>query len=180
MIGRAKSKTLCAALAVLMIGACTAPENSGWHVMLSHDADGSVESGSVDNIVAAVRSGCQLRVAWGARRAADPSQTIEHIAEPIWVSIRNGDSVEIQLDNFLINHSVLGEPEAEHPRRERFGGTSKTVMWRANLKTDGSFDAIWYSPQTGKLITRIPQQHRMKWFADCQPGQTEPLFPPAN
>ena len=161
----------------LLLASCQAQTSPSWHLMLSHDSEGQVQSGSIENIVNAVRSGCQLRIAWGARRAADPSQTIEHIAEPKWVSVRNGNNVEVQLDDFLINHSVLGEPEEEHANRERFGGTSKTVMWRANLKTDGSFDAVWYSPQTGELITRIPQQHKMKWFADCQPVKPEPLFP---
>ncbi len=145
--------------------------------MLHHNSAGEVQSGSPENIVNAVRRGCQLRIAWGARRAADPSQTIEHIAEPVWVAVRNGTQVEVQLDDFLINHAVLGEPEEDHPRRARFGGTSKAVMWRAQLKPDGSFDAVWYSPQTGELITRIPQQHELRWFSDCPPGEAAPLYP---
>jgi len=152
--------------------------STGWHLLLHHDAQGTAIEGKTENIVQAVREGCQLRIAWGARRARDPSQTIEHISEPDWVSIRNGTDVQIQLNEFLINHAVLGEPEDEHPRREPFGGTTQTVLWKAQLKPDGSFDAIWYSPQSGELVARRPQTHEMRWFADCRPSSnTKPLFP---
>jgi len=165
--------------AALILTACT-QSMSSWTLVLSHDAEGVVTSGAQKNLVNAIRNGCQIRVAWGARRAADPSRTIEHIAEPLWVSVRDSESVEVQVGDFLINHRVLGEPAADHPRRERFGGTEKAVMWRANLKTDGSFDAVWYYPHNGEFITRIPQRHPMKWFADCPDAPASPLFPAEN
>lgn len=90
--------------------------------------------------------------------------------------MRDSENVEVQIGDFLINHSVLGEPAIEHPGRERFGGTDKAVKWRANLKTDGTFDAVWYFEHSGDFITRVPQRHHMKWFADCKPGQAAPLF----
>lgn len=86
--------------------------------MLSHTADGSVRQGSNENLVSVIRKGCQIRVARGARRAADPMRTIEHSATPEWVSVRDGNQVEVQLDHFLINHKALGEPNSDHPRRE--------------------------------------------------------------
>ena len=150
---------------------------SPWHLMLSHTRDGDVQSGSASNIVSAVRQGCQLRVAWGTARRDDPSRTIEHMAAPEWVVVRNGEDVEIQIGG-LINHGVLGEPIEDHPRSERFGGTDKVVKWRAKLKTDGTFDAIWFHPHNGEFIIRVPQRHSMKWFADCKARQdVSPLYP---
>ncbi|MEP2103193.1 MAG: hypothetical protein ABJP02_18095 [Parasphingorhabdus sp.] len=153
---------------------------SPWHLALAHDRDGNIQAGNHESLISGIRSGCQVRVAWGTKRAADPSRTIEHSATPVWISIRNGKEVEVQLSDFVINLAVLGEPAADHPRRERFGGTDKAVNWRANLKTDGSFDAVWYDMATGKFITRVPQRHQMKWFTDCKPDSSEPLFPSAN
>lgn len=164
-----------------LVGACLLvgceQSASPWHLMLSHTRDGVVEQGSADNIVSAVRQGCQLRIAWGARRAADISRTIEHIAEPDWVSIRDGKDINVQIGGFVINHAVLGEPASEHPRRERFGGTEKVVKWRASLKPDGTFDAVWFTPHDGEFITRVPQRHAMKWYADCEAKIVAPLFP---
>ena len=150
---------------------------SPWHLAIAHDRQGNVQSGHIDLLISAVRRGCQIRIAWGARRAADPSQTIEHIASPDWVAVRNSQTVEVQLSDFVINLGVLGEPSKDHPRRERFGGTEKAVNWRANLKTDGSFDAVWFDAASGEFIERIPQRHPMKWFVDCPPGESQPLFP---
>ncbi len=162
-------------LVVLLTTGC-AQHGSAWNLLLSHDARGTVNHGSQASLVAAVRQGCQLRVAWGARRKADPSRTIEHIATPLWVSVRDGTNVEIQIGGFMANQRVLGEPIEDHPRYERFGGTNAAVMWRAGLKTDGSFNAIWYRPDTGALVERVPQNHPMKWFADCRPDEEETLF----
>ncbi|MEO9470371.1 hypothetical protein [Parasphingorhabdus sp.] len=150
---------------------------SSWHLALAHDREGNVQSGTHENLIAGIRNGCQLRVAWGTRRTTDPSQTIEHIASPVWVSVQNGREVEVQLSDFVINLGVLGKPAADHPRRAPFGGTEKAVNWRANLKTDGTFDAVWYDAENGNFIARVPQRHQMKWFTDCTPKTSEPLFP---
>ncbi len=158
------------------LSGCASMHSTPWQLMLSHDRDGEVTGGHIDQLISAVRSGCQLQVAWGARRRSDPQSTIEHIASPLWVSVRNGQSVEAQLEGFMSNLAVLGEPNEEQPRYERFGGTEKAVWWRANLKTDGSFDAVWYH-HDGRLAERVPQRHPMRWYADCKPSHTEPLFP---
>lgn len=157
------------------LGSC-GPHESNWHLALKHNSQGTVEQGSVGELISAVRLGCDLRIAWGARRRADSTRTIEHIATPVWVAVRDGESVEVQLDDFLINLSVLGEPAVEHPERDRFGGTDRAVMWRANLKTDGTFEAVWYDAASGDFITRVPQRHPMSWFVDCQPGAADPLY----
>lgn len=149
----------------------------GWVNVLSHDKEGNVESGHIGDLISVIRQGCQLRVGWGARRAADATQTIEHLAEPVWVAVRNSENVEVQLDTFAINLGVMGEPIEEHPRRERFGGTDTAISWRANLKTDGTFEAVWYEHGTGDFVLRIPQRHPMRWYADCAPADAKPYFP---
>lgn len=148
--------------------------------MLAHDSEGNVSEGSAEQITNAVRQGCRIRVAWGNKRIADPTRSIEHIAEPLWISIVDDDKIHVHIGGLLPNHTVLGEPIADHPRYERFGGTQKVVMWRALLKTDGSFDAIWFYPHSGELIERVPQNHPMKWFSDCLPGNSDPLYSVIN
>ena len=159
----------------LMITACSQPAVK-WHIVLGHDKDGSVISGSAKDLISTIRQGCEIRVAWGAHRAVDPSRTIEHKATPIWIAVRDGKTVEVQLDDFLINLNVLGKPTTDHPRREKFGGTQEAILWRANLKTDGSFHAVWYKAGSGDFVTSIPQRHPMRWFADCKPTPSTPLY----
>ncbi|MEM7739412.1 MAG: hypothetical protein AAF225_01260 [Pseudomonadota bacterium] len=163
-------------LVPLFLAACEAEPR--WHLKLAHTQDGEVTEGSERSLIAAIRSGCDLKVAWGSRRRSDPQQTIEHASRPAWVSVRDGTTVEVQLEDFMINLAVLGEPSDLHPQRERFGGTEQVVSWRATLKTDGSFDAVWFAPHSGTFVERVPQRHPMRWYADCVAADTAPLFPP--
>ena len=162
-------------LIVLTISACS-PSEPKWRLMLKHDENGQVLAGDVQRLVGAIRNGCALRVAWGARLRSDDRKTIEHVSTPLWVAVRDGEIVEVQLDDYLINLAVLGEPIDAHPQRERFGGTAKAVMWRANFSTNGAFDAVWYDAATGAFITRVPQTHVGSWYADCNPQESMPLF----
>ncbi|MEM1105089.1 MAG: hypothetical protein AAGH87_01770 [Pseudomonadota bacterium] len=173
---RASNRWL-AALAILALAACAQTQVSPWHLKLSHTAEGVVTAGSRSDLIDAVRNGCQLRIAWGARRRSDPNRTIEHVAEPVWVSVRDGAGVEVQLDAFMINLAVLGEPPGDHPARDRFGGTERAVSWRANLHSDGRFDAVWFDAATGDFIARVPQRHPMRWFANCPAAPAAALFP---
>ncbi|MEM6745979.1 MAG: hypothetical protein AAF608_01015 [Pseudomonadota bacterium] len=162
-------------LATLLLVACE--PRPVWDLKLAHTSDGEVLSGSEAALVAAIRNGCALRVGWGARRRSDPQHTIEHASEPLWIAVRDGQFVEVQIGDYLINLGVLGEPNEDHPARQRFGGTEQVVMWRANLKTDGSFDAVWYAPHSGAFVERVPQRHPMRWYANCRATSSAPLFP---
>lgn len=166
-----------ALVGVLGLGiACAHGPVNPWPMMVAHDRDGQVVEGSVESLIAAIRNGCRLRVAWGARRRNDPARTIEHIADPIWVSVRDGALVEVQLEGFLSNLRILGEPPEKYPRAARFGGTERAVWWRAQLRTDGSFEAIWFDGE-GALVERVPQRHPMRWYTDCRPLAAPPLYP---
>jgi len=157
-------------------GAVPLKTSPAWHLMLAHDRDGKLADGASKNLVAAVRNGCQIRVAWGNRRDSQPPRSIEHVAEVKWISVLNDEMVQAQIGDFLINLTALGEPSEDHPRRDEYGGTQQVVEWRATLKTDGSFDAVWFAPHSGKFVTRRPQRHPMKWFSDCNPTQSSPLY----
>ncbi|MEO1574513.1 MAG: hypothetical protein AAFU65_06085 [Pseudomonadota bacterium] len=169
---------LIALLAVPALGCATMTPNT-WNLALAHDRDGNVTQGDVVNIANAVRRGCRVRIAWGARRAADPSRTIEHVADATWISVVNEELIRAEVDGFMANLAVLGEPSEDHPRMARFGGTEKAVLWRATLSSDGRFDAIWYGATDGELKVRIPQRQPMRWYADCAPGTAPPLYPDA-
>jgi len=144
--------------------------SSPWHLMLAHDKDGNVQDGSVANVVNTVRNGCQHRIAWGGAGR----RTVEHVADVKWITVHNDVELKAQIGDFIFNQEFLGE---DFPRAEPFGGTDEIVQWRATLKPDGSFNAIWYKPHSGALVTRRPQTYPMKWYADCDPGVAAPLYP---
>ncbi|MEM9057542.1 MAG: hypothetical protein AAGD86_08705, partial [Pseudomonadota bacterium] len=160
--------------------ASMASPSNPWHLRVAHSAQGEVTAGSVAALIDSIRAGCRVRVAWGARRAADPTRTIEHSAVPNWIAVRSGESVSAQIGGFTPNLRVLGDAPDEHPRYARFGGTTTLTEWRADLSTDGSFDAVWFHPHDGSFVERVPQRHPMRWYADCLGVDASPLYPPPD
>lgn len=99
--------------------------------MLSHDRERPAGQGSKDRIIDSVRSGCQIRIAWGGGHADPPRRSAEHVADVNWITVRNENQVRAQIGNMWANLAAPGEPEDEHPRRAEFGGTIEVVEWRA-------------------------------------------------
>ena len=177
-MGIQKMKHLCLGIAALLILSGCAEHVSPWHMLLSHDETGTVKSGSAINVTKAVRQGCRLRVAWGSRGTMRPDLTIEHVSEPTWIAIRDNTNISVEIGGYTSNLKTVGDTSAPTARQIELGGTEHIVEWRATLKPDGSFDAVWFHPSSGEFIKRMPQQHAMKWFADCKATNVDPLYGP--
>jgi hypothetical protein len=129
-----------------------------WRAVYRHDADGKPVAGAKDALFDAVRRGRPLRLAWGAKveRAGAPV-SVEHAADPVFVTIVNGTDLFAQLPEHIGQSSYF---EAE---KARFDKTS--VMWRGLLGTTGAFDAAFVDRATGAEVRRLPQRAAVAWFA---------------
>ena len=137
-----------------------APE---WRLVYRHDADGKPLAGSKDALLAAVRSGAALRFAWGfAATSAGQPVSVEHVAEPVFVSVMRGEHVFVQLPEHIAQASYLD------PAKARFDQAA--VMWRGLMGTDGTFDAVMVDRATGKEVRRLPQRAGLAWFAQLAPA----------
>jgi hypothetical protein len=133
-----------------------------WRIVYRHDADGQPLAGSKDALLAAVRGGVPLRFAWGfTAAAARPPVSVEHVAEPVFVSVMRGEHVFVQLPEHIAQVSYLD------PALARFDQTS--VMWRGLMGTDGTFDAVMVDRATGKEVRRWPQRAGLSWLAELPP-----------
>jgi hypothetical protein len=141
--------------------ACTA----GWRMVYRHDADGQPLDGSRQALLAAVRGGAPIRVAWGfsGSNQAGRTVTVEHSADPVFLTIMNGDHVFVQLPEHI------GQTSYSQPDRARFDRPS--VMWRGLMGSDGTFDAVLVERATGKTVQRMPQRAGLAWFAELPPPE---------
>lgn len=134
---------------------CPAPS---WRLVYRHDADGAALAGSKAALHGAIRSGRPLRLAWGVEAGpAGGTVSVEHVAEPIFVSVARGDEVIAQLPEHVAQKSYW---DAEESRFDQ-----PSVMWRGLMSTDGSFDAIWVDRGTGETVRRTPQRAGVAWFS---------------
>jgi hypothetical protein len=140
-----------------------APE---WRLVYRHDADGKPLDGSKDALLTAVRSGAPLRFAWGfAAASAGQPVSVEHVAEPVFVSVMRGEHVFVQLPEHIAQVSYLD------PAKARFDQAA--VMWRGLMGTDGTFDAVMVDRATGKEVRRLPQRAGLAWFAQMAPASCQ-------
>lgn len=137
------------------VAACPPPT---WRLVYHHDADGKSLAGTKEALFDAVRRGYEIRFAWGASIAGpNGALSVEHSAEPAFVTIMNGSELFVQLPEHIAQASYVDPVKAvfEVP----------SVMWRGLMGTNGSFDAVYVDRATGKEVRRLPQRARIAWFA---------------
>lgn len=133
-----------------------------FRLVYRHDADGQPIEGTRQALLDAVRRGVPLRFAWGASiaTAAGPV-TVEHTAQPVFVSIMRGEHAFVQLPEHIAQASYA------QPDGARFDVPS--VMWRGLMGSDGTFDAVMVDRASGAEVRRLPQRAGIAWFAQL-PG----------
>lgn len=129
-----------------------------WHLVYRHDADGRAMAGSKAELLAAVRRGAPIRFAWGVLVEREGQRlSVEHVAEPVFLSVVNGNEVVVQLPEHIAQRAYtdLARASFEDP----------AVMWRGLMTTQGVFDAVWVNRATGEQVRRHPQRVGLAWFA---------------
>jgi len=133
-----------------------------WRMVYRHDADGRPLDGAKPALFDAIRRGAPLRVAWGAATTTESGPiAVEHVAEPVFLSVMNGERVFVPLPEHI------GQTSYTNPDQARF--EQPAVMWRGLMGSDGTFDAVLVDRATSKEERRLPQRAGLAWFAEL-PG----------
>lgn len=141
-----------------------------WRMVYRHDTDGRSLEGTKHALFDAVRRGAALRLAWGfsASTAGDPV-SVEHVAEPVFLTAMKGEHVFVQLPEHI------GQTSYSQPDGARFD--QPLVMWRGLMGTDGTFDAVVVDRATGREVRRLPQRAGVAWFAELPAPDCEAQAP---
>ena len=150
-------KTYIIAVVVFLVS-CSSPNNQKhYRVVLKHDENGTTIQGSKEDLISYIRGGAEIRIGWGVE---GKTHTIEHLSDPIWLSVLDGSEVIAHLDP-----QVLSQVDWTNLSANYSDTSSIHQLWRVVLTTKGEFDAIWYDQKSNELVKRIPQQKTMLWFA---------------
>lgn len=126
-----------------------------WRLAYHHDTEGGRISGDKERLFDAVRRGRPIRFSWGSQSPRDESVSVEHVAEPVFVTVTGGE-LFAQLPEHIAQQGYA-DPEAA-----RFETAS--VMWRGLVGTNGTFDAVWVDRASGEEVRRVPQRARIAWY----------------
>ena len=135
--------------------ACAVPS---WRLVYLHDASGAALEGKKSELFDAIRRGYPIRFAWGAALGTpEKPASVEHAAEPVFISIMSDSELFVQLPEHIAQASY------HEVARARFD--KPAVLWRGLLGTNGSFDAVMVDRANGAEVWRMPQRARIAWFA---------------
>lgn len=146
---------------------CTTPS---WREVYRHDTEGRPLAGAKDTLFAAIRRGDPLRVTWGMS-AKDGAVSVEHAAEPVFVTIASDGEAYVQLPEHGLQTSYA------EPGKVRIGDPA--VLWRAVMGTDGTFDAHAVDRTDGDPATHLPQRVALRWLAYAPDPACDPRPVPA-
>lgn len=130
-------------------------ETPAWRMVFQNDAEGGDLGGVRAHLVAALRRGSPIRVAWGTREPDDRS--VVEFAEPVFTSLMNDRDVVVQFEQALIQTDYL-DPKLAALREP-------PLVWRGLMSTDGRFDAVMTDAATGQVRRRLRQRAVMTWYA---------------
>lgn len=139
----------------------------GWALLYRNDVDGNPVAGSKQALLAAIRSGQPIQIAWGFKTERQGKfLSVEHLISPVFLSIVNESEVSAQLPEHIaqqhyadIDRAFFGDP---------------AVMWRGLMTSKGTFDAVWVNRATGEMLRRHPQRAALSWYAPVSPDLSTP------
>ncbi|TMU50424.1 hypothetical protein [Flagellimonas algicola] len=145
---------------------------SGWKLVYQNDENGSRLTGNIDSLIVGIRNGYDIRVGWGwEEELADSVLRLEHMAEPVFLSIIQEKSVSVVIDGHPLLQSYI---DADNQKIGEGGH-----IWQCVLTTSGTFSAQVHNRSTGELIKDWPQRHKMTWFLEYpnyKQKKNKPLF----
>lgn len=160
---RAIFKIGYAGVFMVLISSCnpdiSTPVQSGWQLIYKHDEKGIGIEGNIDSLIAGIRNGYDVRIGWGwERELGDSILRLEHMAEPLYISIIQDKNVSAIIDPHPMLESYIDID------KQRFGAGGH--LWQCIMTTKGTFNAQVYDRSTGQLIKDWPQNHKMTWFLE--------------
>lgn len=171
-----RNAAFIAIILLVVIGCYRAPSpasTTGWQLLYQNDFNGKPVSGSIDSLVAAMKTGSPIRVSWGGTEA-DGSSWIE-FAEPDFTTIMNDTAVVVQFPLSLIQTHYTDPGKS-------FLKTDPPMGWRALMSTTGNYHQFHYEMKSGTLDRVMYSRTNMSWFAfvSANDHREIPNLTPAN
>lgn len=131
----------------------------GWAAVYSNNEKGEPTQGNIQDLINGLRKGYSVKVGWSwSRKIGDSTITLEHFAEPIFLSILQESHVSMVINPhpLLKNYIDINKQEFDNPNH----------IWQCVLTTQGTFNAIVYKQATGEMVNNWPQRHKMTWYLE--------------
>ena len=117
--------------------------------------EGNALNGKIENLIAAVRGGEEIRVYWVHEDANNKVRKVEHLTDLQFLTIQSGSIVYGQIN------PIVGQV----PDFDKFDITLKeNLEWVAIVSSDGNNDTMTRNVVTGEVINHDTRKWATKWF----------------
>lgn len=137
-----------------------------WRLVYQHDENGEPIEGRVEDLIAAMKRGSPIRVAWGGTED-DGTSWIE-FAEPDFTTVMNDSAVVVQFPLSFIQTDYV-DVEAALLK------TDPPTGWRALMSTNGNYHQFHYDLRTGEVTRIMRARTQVSWFALVPPEDDRPI-----
>lgn len=137
-----------------------------WRLVYQHDENGEPIEGRVEDLIAAMKRGSPIRVAWGGTED-DGTSWIE-FAEPDFTTVMNDSAVVVQFPLSFIQTDYV-DVEAALLK------TDPPTGWRAMMSTNGNYHQFHYDLRTGEVTRIMRARTQVAWFALVPPEDDRPI-----
>lgn len=145
------------------------PVQSGpaqWRLVYQHDENGEPIEGSVEDLIAAMKRGSPIRVAWGG--TTDEGTSWIEFAEPDFTTVMNDSAVVVQFPLSFIQTDYVDVDAA-------LLKTDPPTGWRALMSTNGNYHQFHYDLRTGEVTRIMRARTQVSWFALVPPDDDRPI-----
>lgn len=132
------------------------PGPAQWRLVYQHDEHGEPLEGRVDDLIAAMKRGSPIRVAWGGTEENGTSWI--EFAEPDFTTVMNDSAVVVQFPLSFIQTDYV-DVEAALLK------TDPPTGWRALMSTNGNYHQFHYDLRTGEVTRIMRARTQVSWFA---------------
>ncbi|MEN0005356.1 MAG: hypothetical protein AAF798_14485 [Bacteroidota bacterium] len=130
-------------------------QESSWRLVYENDAKGQAVQGKLEELIAAVRAGQEIRIYWSSYRVSDPAIKVEHVADAKFLTIMSDEIVFAQID------PIIGQtPDFEVQEIK----LKENLAWSFIAASNGKTDQMMRNVMTGEILGHATRQRGIKWF----------------
>lgn len=134
---------------------CTIGQAQEWTRVYQNDAAGKAVSGTIKELIEAVRAGLPVRVGWSGQSPTNPRIKVEHVADAKFLTIMSNETVFAQID------PIIGQtPDFDQQFIELKEGSS----WVLIAASNGKSDAMMTNTKTGEVLGHNQTGRAIDWY----------------
>ena len=130
-------------------------QSNSWKLVYENDLLGETIQGDLTELIAAVRNGQEIRIAWSSQRPDNPQIKVEHLADAKFLTIMSDEIVFAQIDPIIGQTPMFSEQWIQ---------LKENLEWSFIAASNGKTDSMMRNVKTGEILAHNQRNRGIKWY----------------